>query len=84
MVPINSQSVLNHAIEVNRADRWAVCHRLQELGISCCCSTNFSLQVNIASSTAAIQLWSVVKQVTASRNELVRWLNNCWDKDSSI
>jgi hypothetical protein len=58
--------------------RWEVYHRLQELEIPCECATERPLQASITTATAAIQVWSVVRQVTASRRELVTWLEDCW------
>jgi hypothetical protein len=84
MISSNSRPVSRHAIKINRADRWVVYYRLQELQIPCCCSANHPLQVEIVSPTTAIQLWSVLRQVSASRHELISWLSNCWDKESSV
>ncbi|MBF2065769.1 MAG: hypothetical protein IGS39_15305 [Calothrix sp. C42_A2020_038] len=63
-------------------DRWQVYMRLQELGINCSCAMNQPLKVEIASITAAIQLWSVVRQLTASRHELINALERCWYCDA--
>ncbi len=65
-------------ISVNWADRWTVYYRLQALQIPCECFTNQPLRVQIGSPTAAIQVWSVMQQMTASRDQLLQWLEDCW------
>ena len=65
-------------IQVNRADRWQVYQRLQELDIPSWCATQQPLMVHIANTAAAIQLWSVSRQFTGSRQDLVFWLERCW------
>ncbi len=76
--PIEPQPETGKVVEVNRADRWQVYYRLRELGISCGCAVDQPLLVEVYSTTAAIQLWSVVRQLTASRSELVSHLERCW------
>lgn len=71
-------------VTVNRADRWEVYRRLQELDIACDCKTDRPLQIEIYSPTAAIQLWSIVKSFCAPRHELLRWLDRCWQMESNI
>lgn len=78
MSTTNSQSEINQVVEVNPSDRWSVYRRLQELDIPCKCSTNEPLTVAIHSPLTAVQLWSVNKQQTATRNDLIDWLNHCW------
>ena len=78
----------NHSLEdeqqpsriltVKRTYRWDVFHRLQELGIECECSTNKPLLVHLNSPTTIVQISSVVRQFTASRQELIDWLDDCW------
>lgn len=58
--------------------RWQIYHRLRELEISCRCAAHQPLTVELNSAIAAIQLWSVAKQVATSRLELVDWLERCW------
>jgi hypothetical protein len=74
----NFQTASYQAIAVERADRWMVYRRLQELDIPCTCHSDRPLQVEITTPLAAIQLWSAVKQVVESRSELVEWLKVCW------
>jgi len=63
--------------EFHGLDRWAAYRRLQELDIPCQCTGHCPLKVCVNSATAAIQLWSVSQQLTASRQELVQWLQHC-------
>ena len=58
--------------------RWDVFRRLQALGIECECSTNKPLLVYLDSPTTAVQIRSVIRQFSASRQELIDWLDNCW------
>ncbi|MGH2412349.1 MAG: Asr1405/Asl0597 family protein [Microcystaceae cyanobacterium] len=74
----NLKSEITQAVDINWGDRWPVYQRLQELQIPCQCFPNQPLQVQLDCPTAAIQVWSVVKQLTSSRNELVHWLDSCW------
>ncbi|MFH7025827.1 MAG: Asr1405/Asl0597 family protein [Heteroscytonema crispum UTEX LB 1556] len=67
-----------HVLEVSWADRWVVYHRLQQLDIPCWCETNQPLKVAVSSPAVAIQLWSVVRQFTASRQDLISILQFCW------
>ena len=75
----NNQRSPNHEIvTIQSSDKWQIYHRLQALDIACQCRTNKPLQVKVDDIQTAIQLWSVAKQFTASRRELVCWLNRCW------
>lgn len=65
-------------IEISWGDRWQVYRRLQELAIPCECGTNQPLRYQIQDVTAAMQLWSVVRQLTVPRRELASWLERCW------
>ena len=69
---------VSQMLEVNWADRWQVYHRLQELTIPSWCVTDQPLKVRIDDVAAAIQLWSVVRQLTAPRQDLVCALERCW------
>lgn len=66
-------------VEVDWCDRWIVYQRLQELDIPCSCATHKPLQAQVSSPTAMIQLWSVTKQYSSSRQELIDWLKGCWN-----
>ena len=65
-------------VEVDWADRWQVYKRLQELDIPCSCETNQPLRVETNTPLAMVQLWSVIQQLTASRQDLIWSLECCW------
>ena len=67
-----------HSVGIKNTERWSIYHRLQELEIPCRCSTNRPLEVELAHPYAIAQLCCVVKRTTASRSELVDWLDDCW------
>ncbi len=69
---------ITQVVAVNWDVRWQVYQRLQQLEISSECLTNQPLRVQLLCPNQAIQLWCVVKQLTASRHDLVNWLNGCW------
>lgn len=66
---------------ISRCDRWLACQRLQDLSIPCQCQLDGCLQVEITHPIAILQLRSVVQQITASRSELIEWLERCLDCD---
>lgn len=68
----------NRVLAVKWSSRWDVFRRLQALGIKCQCSTNEPLLVDINSPTTAIQIWSVIRQCSGTRRELIDWLDDCW------
>jgi hypothetical protein len=74
----HSHSLTGYSVEISRGDRWQAYHRLQDLGVSCTCLTNGSLVADINSPIAAVQLWSVVRQLTTSRQHLSDALEQCW------
>jgi hypothetical protein len=63
---------------INWVDRWSVYQRLQQLHIDCQCGCNQPLEVKFNSPTEILQMWSVIRQQTACRNELIAWLEYCW------
>jgi hypothetical protein len=76
--PFSSELESKHILEVSWADRWQVYQRLQELGIPCWCESNQPLKVEIDSPMAAIQLWSLMRQFTHTRQDLIWILEKCW------
>lgn len=78
MKPLSRQPEVSEIVEVNWADRWQVYQRLQELAIPCWCATEQPLMVHIADAAHAVQLWSVSRQLTTPRKDLVCWLERCW------
>ncbi len=69
-------------VEIRWSDRWQAYRRLQELGISCSCSSGQPLKVLVRNTSEAIQLWSVVRQFNEPRYQLAFWLNDCLQKSS--
>lgn len=65
-------------VEVPWTERWQAYKRLRELDIPCWCKIGQPLRVWIAGPTAAIQVNSVLKQLSVSRLELARSLERCW------
>ena len=63
---------------VHCEDRWQVYHRLKELNIPCQCRAHQPLKVEANSAQAAIQIWSVVRQISNPRQNLAQWLKHCW------
>ena len=78
MKPLSCEPELDEVVEVNWADRWQIYQRLQELAIPCWCATEQPLKVHVADVAAAIQLWSVLRQFTTPRRELLCVLERCW------
>lgn len=74
----SSETDRKHVIDIDWANRWQVYQRLQELDIICICETNQPLMVEINNPTAAIQLWSVIQQFSASRQDLIKNIENSW------
>jgi hypothetical protein len=77
----NLNSSSTHVVSVPRIDRWRIYHRLQELMIPCWCLEDGSLHVDVQDGIGALLLRSVVQQFMASRQEMVNWLERCWDAD---
>ena len=58
-------------------ERWQLYHRLQVLDIECKCLLHKLLQVCIAGPAQLLQLWTVLRQLEASRGCLIDWLETC-------
>ncbi|BCX12704.1 MAG: hypothetical protein KatS3mg067_1642 [Thermosynechococcus sp.] len=58
--------------------RWPIYQRLTELEVPCECLPYQPLTVEVNSPLVALQVWSVVRQFSASRDTLVDWLEQCW------
>ena len=69
---------IGQLVSIPRSDRWQVYARLQELDIPCTCLGDGSFQATIDTPLAALQLRSVIGQVTFSRRQLVEQLERCW------
>lgn len=73
-----SQSEGEEIINLSPWERWEVYHRLQALDVECKCSSHKPLQLRIHNPSQLLQVWSVLRQVQASRASLVSWLETCW------
>jgi hypothetical protein len=71
---------IHQVIEIDRTEKWQLYNRLQELQIDCQCAGDRPLIVQCRTVNDVIQLWSVVKQISSSRQQLVNWLQLCWKK----
>lgn len=69
-------------VQVDPITRWNIYYRLLDLSIPCSCKMGEPLRVCVQDTLAAIQLWSVIRQATASRKEHIEWLNTCWQEQS--
>ncbi|MFM9267339.1 Asr1405/Asl0597 family protein [Tychonema sp. BBK16] len=78
MNPSDPELEICEIVQVSWLDRWQVYRRLQELEIPCWCGVDRPLRAQINTTKQAAQLISVLKQVSASRAELVEWLECCW------
>jgi hypothetical protein len=78
----NDGLLSSYIISVPRIDRWQIYARLQELRIPCWCLQDGSLRVEVNNSMTALLLRSVVQPFVASRQELLDWLERCWQVNS--
>lgn len=78
MESVSSLPLTIPVLTISRCDRWQACQRLQELDIPCDCRTDGHLHVEIHHPIVLLQLRSVIQQITASRTELITWLERCW------
>ena len=75
----NEQSPRSYQIiAIDRVHCWSAHRRFQDLSIQSFISTGEPLKVEISDPQTAVQVWSVIKQVTETRSELVEWLEHCW------
>ncbi|MGD1901693.1 MAG: Asr1405/Asl0597 family protein [Geitlerinemataceae cyanobacterium] len=65
-------------LSLTPVDRLSISRRLQELAIGCEAKQAKRLRVCIRNCCDAIQVWSVVQQVTAPRCALLTHLEKCW------
>ncbi len=66
------------ALELEQVQRWDVYHRLQDLSIPCWCTIGQPLRVAVNDASTLLQVWSVLKSCTASRQICLGWLEHCW------
>jgi hypothetical protein len=74
----SSQPASGHILQIARSDRWTAYHRLQDLSIACSQTADGYLRVDAANFTEVLQVRSVIRQLTASRQTLTHWLDRCW------
>ncbi|MBD2777797.1 Asr1405/Asl0597 family protein [Iningainema tapete] len=74
----SSSHCSDHILHIPVSDRWQIYQRLQELTIQCKCHKDGSLRVQVNNCLTAILVRSAVMQFTAPRQELVCWLERCW------
>lgn len=72
--PSEGEKIFN----ISAWDRWHIYHRLQAVDIEYKCSLHQPLRVRIDSPAQLLQVWSVLRQVEASRGCLIPWLETCW------
>ncbi|NJP10910.1 MAG: hypothetical protein HC866_16705 [Leptolyngbyaceae cyanobacterium RU_5_1] len=77
-------SLTVQVLTISRCDRWQARQRLQDLNIPCHCLADGRLQVEINHPIAILQLRSVIQQLTASRTDLIDWLDQCWQTPHSL
>ncbi len=63
--------------------RWPIYQRLTDLGVPCEYAPYQPLRVEVNSPLAALQVWSVVRQMSAPRETLIDWLEQCWQVNFS-
>lgn len=63
--------------------RWPIYQRLTDLGVPCEYAPYQPLRVEVSSPLAALQVWSVVRQMSAPRETLIDWLEHCWQVNFS-
>ncbi|MDJ0800678.1 MAG: hypothetical protein QNJ51_28375 [Calothrix sp. MO_167.B12] len=74
----NSSTPRVQVLDIPTGDRWQIYSRLQELNIRCWCPVDGSLRVEISTDMDAVLIRSVAMQFTASRQQLIDWLGECW------
>ena len=73
-----TRSEFKPVVDVPRADRWSINHRLQELNIDCDCPSDGTLRVEVNHATALLLVNSVVRRFLCSRQTDIDWLERCW------
>ncbi|AFZ43146.1 hypothetical protein PCC7418_0937 [Halothece sp. PCC 7418] len=74
----SEQSAIRTQIPCQCIERWQVYQRLLELQIPCQCRCNHPLEVELATPLKLWQFWSVMWRISASRNALSHYLEQCW------
>ncbi|MEO1799634.1 MAG: Asr1405/Asl0597 family protein [Cyanobacteria bacterium J06629_2] len=79
MIPSESNLSNFQTIDIARTESWFAHRRFQDLAIASSISTGQPLRVEINDPQTAVQVWSVIRQVTGSRSKLIDWLEYCWE-----
>ncbi|MEC4819279.1 MAG: hypothetical protein SAK29_39310 [Scytonema sp. PMC 1069.18] len=79
MLPRCRKQTSEHILQIPLCDRWRIYHRLQELTIPCSCPPDGSLRVRVNGCLTAMLVRSTIQQFMASRQELIDWLERCWE-----
>ncbi|MEM6836048.1 MAG: Asr1405/Asl0597 family protein [Cyanobacteria bacterium P01_C01_bin.120] len=79
--PSDSGDCLELEIAVDCLTRWDIYIYLQEYSIPCKCGHGQPLRVQVGNAAAAIQLWSIFRVFTASKQAQVQHLKRCWRKE---
>lgn len=82
MPPSSLNSLVGQVVRVSRCDRWQAYQRLQDLGVHCWCAGDGTLSVEVRTVGDAIQLRSIIQQLSATRSELIDWLDLCWQLEA--
>lgn len=72
-------AIITQVAKIPPGTRWCVYRRLQELEIPCWCPDDGSLWSGVENCIHAILVRSTVQQFVAPRQELVDWLERCWE-----
>ncbi|MGB8699682.1 MAG: Asr1405/Asl0597 family protein [Thermosynechococcaceae cyanobacterium] len=65
-------------VQVPKGARWQICYRLRELQIPCACPADGTLRVTVDHAIALLLVRSTVQRLTAERQDLLDWLERCW------
>ncbi|WP_404784489.1 Asr1405/Asl0597 family protein [Altericista sp. CCNU0014] len=79
--PFHRESSADQIVAIAQPDRWQVCYRLRELQIPCTCPADGTLRVAVDHAIALLLVRSTIQQFTASRRDLLDWLERCWQSD---
>lgn len=76
--PDVAPSLVAQKIAIAQGDRWLLYTRLRDLQIPCWCLKDGSLWAEVEQCSTVILIHSVMRELFAPRQELVDWLNRCW------
>jgi len=58
--------------------KWEIYERLQMLEIPCQCDAHRPLTVYVSNAYQGLQYWSIVRRLSSSRSELLKYIESCW------